>query len=352
MIHFFLLFLLPLLAITILYTRVGITLWNSSKNRLPWTPGTRTTANSSVSRSSSSPTISNEESSSSTSGGSGSRGTSLRRKRSRRGSRNKRRCRHNYHDCTIDHKTAVPATFNSVFYKNCRNSMMNGKSDTPCLVVTIENKCHLVRPNDTRLMPVDGLLENGNQRPSSINNHHHQHRHHGKVLFPPGADDARVNNGHVTDPEPGLGYTFRRKRVIKRLSRAKNLRGGREALKSRQTVVRMLIVIVLTFAVCNFPFHLRKMIQYWWPNYDYVSVFSTLATPLTHLIMYANCAINPIIYAFMSKTFWSSFKELVCCNWKKPQCGYREPSTQIIPLRSPRINSRSEERDFSLTEES
>lgn len=34
-------------------------------------------------------------------------------------------------------------------------------------------------------------------------------------------------------------------------------------LRARRGVVRMLIIFVLTFAICNLPYHARKMWQYW-----------------------------------------------------------------------------------------
>lgn len=34
-------------------------------------------------------------------------------------------------------------------------------------------------------------------------------------------------------------------------------------LRARRGVIRMLIVVVLTFAICNLPFHARKIWQYW-----------------------------------------------------------------------------------------
>lgn len=34
-------------------------------------------------------------------------------------------------------------------------------------------------------------------------------------------------------------------------------------LRARRGVVRMLIIFVLTFALCNLPYHARKMWQYW-----------------------------------------------------------------------------------------
>ena len=35
-------------------------------------------------------------------------------------------------------------------------------------------------------------------------------------------------------------------------------------LRARRGVIRMLIIVVLTFALCNLPLHARKMWQYWW----------------------------------------------------------------------------------------
>lgn len=76
----------------------------------------------------------------------------------------------------------------------------------------------------------------------------------------------------------------------------------------------MLIVVVLTFAVCNLPFHARKMWQYWSSGYQGTSNFSALLTPLTFLITYFNSGINPLLYAFLSKNFRKGMKELLFCN--------------------------------------
>ena len=87
-------------------------------------------------------------------------------------------------------------------------------------------------------------------------------------------------------------------------------RGGR-VLKSRKSVIRMLIAIVVTFTVCNLPYHLRKICQYYVPKYYYDSLWSQILTPVTFVLMYANCAINPILYTFMSKSFRANLWELL-----------------------------------------
>lgn len=90
---------------------------------------------------------------------------------------------------------------------------------------------------------------------------------------------------------------------------------SRNVLRARRGVVRMLIVVVLTFAVCNLPFHARKMWQYWSSGYQGTSDFSALLTPLTFLITYFNSGINPLLYAFLSKNFRKGMRELLFCKY-------------------------------------
>ncbi|CAL8070718.1 unnamed protein product [Orchesella dallaii] len=104
---------------------------------------------------------------------------------------------------------------------------------------------------------------------------------------------------------------------LKRLRVLKSSKYGTGALKSRRRIVKMLIVVVLAFAVCHMPFHARKVWQYMSSTYQGGSVFSQVFTPLTFLVMYVNSALNPILYAFMSKKFRMSFRDLLCCKTRQ-----------------------------------
>ncbi|KAM7352864.1 trissin receptor isoform 2-T2 [Cochliomyia hominivorax] len=88
-------------------------------------------------------------------------------------------------------------------------------------------------------------------------------------------------------------------------------------LRARRGVVRMLIIFVLTFALCNLPYHARKMWQYWSRSYRGDSNFNALLTPLTFLVTYFNSGINPLLYAFLSRNFRKGMKELLMCSWRK-----------------------------------
>ncbi|GJQ84983.1 hypothetical protein Trydic_g583 [Trypoxylus dichotomus] len=76
----------------------------------------------------------------------------------------------------------------------------------------------------------------------------------------------------------------------------------------------MLIIVVLTFALCNLPLHARKMWQYWSPHYRGDTRFSALFTPLTFLVTYFNSGINPLLYAFLSRNFRRGMGEILLCS--------------------------------------
>ncbi|XP_034234246.1 trissin receptor-like [Thrips palmi] len=98
-----------------------------------------------------------------------------------------------------------------------------------------------------------------------------------------------------------------------RNGRSYHVSASQNILKARRGVVRMLIVVVLTFAICNLPYHARKMWQYWSASYEGDSSFSSLFTPATFLLTYFNSGINPLLYAFLSRNFRKGMRELLLC---------------------------------------
>ena len=137
------------------------------------------------------------------------------------------------------------------------------------------------------------------------------------------------NSNEIGTPNKPPTARLKRMRVV-RMSKY-----GTRALQSRRRIIRMLIVIVVAFAVCNLPFHARKMWQNYSKSYQGGSTFSSILTPVTFLIMYANSGINPLLYAFMSHKFRSSFKDLLTCKLRRSSRANRRPlarSTHIIPV--------------------
>ncbi|XP_021918319.1 orexin receptor type 1-like isoform X2 [Zootermopsis nevadensis] len=77
-------------------------------------------------------------------------------------------------------------------------------------------------------------------------------------------------------------------------------------LRSRRKAAKMLVAVVIMFAVCYFPVHLLSIIRYAMniPTSDAMVAVAMLS----HWLCYANSAVNPVIYNFMSGKFRREFK--------------------------------------------
>ncbi|KOC69077.1 Orexin receptor type 1 [Habropoda laboriosa] len=69
-------------------------------------------------------------------------------------------------------------------------------------------------------------------------------------------------------------------------------------LRSRRKAAKMLVTVVITFAICYFPVHLFSVLRYTTklPSNKLVGAISLI----THGLCYFNSAVNPLIYNFMS----------------------------------------------------
>ncbi|KAK8776412.1 hypothetical protein V5799_030234 [Amblyomma americanum] len=88
-------------------------------------------------------------------------------------------------------------------------------------------------------------------------------------------------------------------------------------LRARRKVIRLLVAVVLGFAVCNLPFHARKFYQYWSASYEGASRSAVSLTIATTLVLYMNSFINPILYAFLSDNFRRSMKDVLLCRSRR-----------------------------------
>ncbi|KAF7386455.1 hypothetical protein HZH68_013587 [Vespula germanica] len=97
----------------------------------------------------------------------------------------------------------------------------------------------------------------------------------------------------------------------------------KNALRARRGVIRMLIAVVVLFALCNLPQQVRIIWLHWDPNYDRTSNFATLLTVSTFLISYMNCCLNPLLYAFLSRNFREGMREIPCFKGKRDRTAGR-----------------------------
>ena len=89
------------------------------------------------------------------------------------------------------------------------------------------------------------------------------------------------------------------------------------ALMARRKVIRLLMAVLISFSICVFPYHLRVMYQAF--SEPEVSFTGMLMVPITFVIYYTNSGLNPILYAFLSDNFRKSLKEVITCSVKKPK---------------------------------
>ncbi|KAK9686237.1 7 transmembrane receptor (rhodopsin family) [Popillia japonica] len=104
-------------------------------------------------------------------------------------------------------------------------------------------------------------------------------------------------------------------------------------LKSRKKAAKMLVSVVIMFAICYFPVHLHNVLRIAvrLSNSDGNRIFSFIS----HWLCYANSAMNPLIYNFMSGKFRKEFKRSYecCCrssrnrNQRELMCLYNKGSS-------------------------
>ena len=101
--------------------------------------------------------------------------------------------------------------------------------------------------------------------------------------------------------------------MIKRLLHRGVGRGTKsaETMRAKRRVTRMVVVVVLIFAICWLPVQLIFVIQSFgvYPEtIPYISI--KLAS---NCLAYMNSCVNPILYAFLSDNFRKSFRRLLGC---------------------------------------
>lgn len=160
------------------------------------------------------------------------------------------------------------------------------------------------------------------------------------------AYENRPLNVRITGPSSSSSrYSFRSERInIKKelQPQPSTLRVGPyhsyELIRTWRKVIKLLVAFVLCFAICNLPFHLRKMLSYYYDGYQAVSTYALLATPITNLLTYLNSALNPLLYSFMNHNFRSCVQDVMACRYTLK--GKRRPSPSRVHHTNPlRLNS-------------
>ena len=96
---------------------------------------------------------------------------------------------------------------------------------------------------------------------------------------------------------------------------------GNSALLARRKVIRLLIAVIVSFALCVLPYHVRMLCLYLGnPGFSF---FGKVMVPTTFVILYLNSAMNPMLYAFLSDNFRRSLREVLTCKRQQRQQSVR-----------------------------
>ncbi|UJR21800.1 hypothetical protein I4U23_024878 [Adineta vaga] len=101
----------------------------------------------------------------------------------------------------------------------------------------------------------------------------------------------------------------------------KFLRGarGQSVGKSKRRATRMILAVILTYALCWFFMQLLFISNVILSNNTghHFATYMDILTTFANVFAYLNSCTNPILYGFMSKNFRSSFIDLLCCRYSK-----------------------------------
>ncbi|XP_077986136.1 galanin receptor type 2-like [Glandiceps talaboti] len=80
-------------------------------------------------------------------------------------------------------------------------------------------------------------------------------------------------------------------------------------VRTRRKIARLVLAVVLTFALCWLPFHLFQLISVWVTSYDaiYNESFSIYGQ-IARVFAFSNSCMNPLLYSFLSDNFRKHFK--------------------------------------------
>ena len=109
---------------------------------------------------------------------------------------------------------------------------------------------------------------------------------------------------------PLLFMIWAHSKILRALSKHTRNNSVSSVESKQHKVTKMLAVVTLVFFFCWSPFIVVRALRYF---YVYRGV---LVWRLTQLIIFANSAINPILYCFYSRQFRRSFKEIIRCRFQ------------------------------------
>ncbi|XP_071807515.1 uncharacterized protein [Asterias amurensis] len=111
---------------------------------------------------------------------------------------------------------------------------------------------------------------------------------------------------------------------------SKRKRNAEAVMAARRKVIRLLVVMVVCFAVCLFPLQFVFVLSLF-GGFDDRTVPGALLTAFTYLAYFMNSALNPFLYAFLSDNFRTRMRETLHCGSSRAR---RQASLRQTRLKS------------------
>ena len=138
-------------------------------------------------------------------------------------------------------------------------------------------------------------------KPKTPTSHQQQHGN------PPPVEVPLINSGSKTKTGPNAAKVVN-PTAKKRRAKVQN------ALVARRKVIRLLVTIVVWFAVCVLPRHVWALWSNFPPeNFSLSMMIYVLMKMITDLLFYFNSCINPFLYAFLSDKFRQNLILMLKC---------------------------------------
>lgn len=100
-----------------------------------------------------------------------------------------------------------------------------------------------------------------------------------------------------------------------------------DSIRAKKRVTKMVVIVVLIFALCWLPIQVIFLVQHFDPDYELTTETSSI-NMAANCLAYMNSCVNPILYAFLSENFRRSFRRLLCC-LPEPCSKYAHEKTNV-----------------------
>lgn len=137
-------------------------------------------------------------------------------------------------------------------------------------------------------------------------------------------------NSGQTSPAYGRGNSHSLSRQCFKKTPSKRKRNAEAVMAARRKVIRLLIVMVVCFAVCLFPLQFMFVMSFF-SGFNDRTISGALVTAFTYLAYFMNSALNPFLYAFLSDNFRSRMRETLHCGSSRAR---RQASLRQTRLKS------------------